>query len=205
MKSSSNTPRVDSLGLHSAVYFIDVALAKFKLSEFRDAVGDKDGVKSGLSFAPKNPASGEYYVRLQWQLDDKEISAKVEYIAGTKEHAADEIPPFAEDFMEWFGTFFKYPSAETHSHARLRFDREAKRSLFPLPLKTSLRGEPKIDGISLTFPSEPVGISRVRVDMGKKWFVEVVADKKIRFKTFDIHADIGTYMPTLESIMEDTK
>lgn len=201
------SPTLQSLGFDDAFYMISVSLEKFDLERFVRAIGGKEDYAKigGLSFASEHPETGQYHVRLAWYVADEEIRLRVEYINDKREHADDERPPYAEGFMMWLGSFFKYSTAQVHTHAHLEFPVRSKSSRFPLPLKTAMVGDPEIDGISLKLPSKPEGISRVRIDMGSKfWRLQIVADKRIAFDKFNINEDIASYSETLKTLMEET-
>jgi hypothetical protein len=200
------TQSVKALGLERVYYLVSVSLEKFLLNEFVEVSGVRQGNhETGvLTFAPKDSENGDYGVRLEWFVGDPDMHLRIEYVSGTRQHAPGERAPYAEAFMEWLGQFFKYESAQAHSHARLAFPSKSRRSLFPLPLKTALAGEPEIDGISLNLPSRPAGISKVRISLGRtSWHLEVVSDKRITFKTFDVHSDISAYSPVLNTLFEE--
>ena len=108
--------------------------------------------------------------------------------------------------MEWIGQFFKHETAQGHIHARFEYPLEARQSKFPLPLKTALKGEAEIDGISLKLPSKPEGVSKVRLTQGKtRWYVEVIADRRITFKGFSPYGDVQAILSVIDTLMEEKK
>src|SRR5690242_5487000 len=97
-------------------YWIYVAKEKFHSEKFSEEVKGLHSITW-----PKHPQQGEFHVNAHWGLDDDgEMGFGIEYEMGPAEDAIDEHEPYAEQFMEWLGQFFKYDSAEGHVHARFR-------------------------------------------------------------------------------------
>jgi len=200
--------RLADIGFQQMEYWIWVTPDKFDSEKFRQSLGPKarDRDSFTTAVAPKDPKAGDYYIVAFWQIEKDEISFRIGYYVGSKEHAEDEHEPYAEQFMEWLGQFFKHETAEAHIHARFKFPLETRKSKFPLPLKTSLEGDAEIDGISLRLPAKPQGVSKVRLTQGKTlWYTEVVADRRITFKGFSPDADVQAFMFVMGTLIEEAK
>ncbi|MHB1935388.1 MAG: hypothetical protein ACYCOR_02245 [Acidobacteriaceae bacterium] len=197
-----------ALGLEDVYYWICVSLEKFSLDKFLGTFSRevKAEAAGGVMVSPKDPDVGEYHIRFNWYVEEKEINLRISFMTGTREHDKDEREPYAEEFMQWLGQFFKYESAQSHSHAHFEYPVESKQSKFPLPLKTNLAGDAEIDGISLSLPSRPDGVSKVRMSQGKKvWYVDMVADRKIVFNEFNLQREIEVRTSVLDTLMEERK
>jgi len=205
-----------SLGLDDVSYLIVVSKEKFELAKFKRAVRPLSEFPVELpsspdagwhTIYPEHPESLDVYINFSWYTEESEITLMAQYSSDGKRSGKNKSDPHAEKFMQWLGKFFKYESAEAHSHAHFQYLLESKQSKFPLPLKTHLGdGDAEIDGIALRLPSKPQGVSRVRLSQGKKcWFVEMICDRKLIFNDFDPYKDAQAYMPVLDSVMEDRK
>ncbi len=139
-------------------YYLHVGRDKFSLESFRANFSkQKDKERAGTVCAPKDPATGDYHVHADWVIDADEVRFTIDYESGPKPHESDEREPFAEQFMEWLGQFFKHENAHAHIHAEFEYELETRESKFPLPLKTNLGPEgpeAEINGIRLTLPQD---------------------------------------------------
>jgi len=138
--SPRSIERFAGTGLDGIQYWIWVTTEKFDLEKFRAELKplakDSDSLRTVV--APRDPKTGDYHVFVNWHHEKNEITLAIDYSVGPKEHEKDEHEPYAEQFMEWIGRFFKYETAQGHIHARFEYLLEARQSKFPLPLKTAL-------------------------------------------------------------------
>lgn len=200
--------RLAALGLEDVHYWICVSLEKFYLDKFLGHFSPevKERAAGTVMVSPKDPDVGEYHIRFNWNVEAKDMILRILFMTGTRKHDKGEREPYAEEIMQWLGQFFKYENAQSHSHAHFQYPVASKQSKFPLPLKTNLAGDAEIDGISVSLPSKPDGVSKVRMSQGKKvWYVEVVADRKIVFNEFSLHREIEARTSVLETLMEERK
>jgi hypothetical protein len=205
----SSTPqpieRLTGTGFDEMHYIISVSRDKFDLEKFRGELGPnaKNRDIYSVLVAPREPKTGDYHIHAGWHIEEKEINFSIQYIIGPKKHESDEHEPYAEQFMEWIGRFFKNETAQAHIHADFEYPLETRQSKFPLPLKTALEGDAEIDGISLRLPALPSGVSRIRLSQGKtRWYVEVIADRRIKFKGFSPYADVQAFLSVTGTLME---
>lgn len=211
IKNISIPQSIDSLagtGFHEMHYLIWVGREKFDTEKFRSELGPKSRAVDFFTspVAPRDPKAGDYHINAGWNIEKDKISFRIEYLPGPKKHEEDEREPYAEQFVEWLGRFFRHETAQAHIHAQFEYPLDAKQSKFPLPLKTALEGDPEIEGISLKLPAKPKGVSRVRLIQGKTlWYVEVVADRRITFKGFSPYADVQAFLSVIGTLMEDKK
>lgn len=211
-KESSTTPQsieeLSGTGFDEMQYWFVVSRDKFDLEKFRGQLGPTSRNQDSYSIlvAPTDPKTADYHIHAGWRIEEKEISFWVQYIHGPKRHEKDEREPYAEQFMEWLGRFFKNETAQAHIHADFEFPLETRQSKFPLPLKTALEGGAEIDGISLRLPVLPSGVSRIRLTQGKtNWFVEVIADRRVKFKEFTPYADVHAFLSVIRTLIEEKK
>jgi hypothetical protein len=186
-------------------YWISVSQEKFDTEKFLLEAGPKaKGNVFSAEIAPRDEALGDYHIFATWNLVKEQVRLFVEYEPGPKKHEKDEHEPYAEQFMEWLGRFFKHENAQAHIHARFQYPLEAKQSKFPLPLKTALEGDAEIEGISLRLPTRPRGVNRVRLVQGVHlWYVETVGDRRITFKGFTPYEDVQAFTSVIDTFMED--
>lgn len=206
--SPESIDRFEGTGLDEIRYWITASLEKFYLDKFRKQIKSRStgGDLHGALVSPRDQEAGDYHIHANWHVSEKEIYLQVGYLVGTREHDEGEREPFAEEFMDWLGQFFKHETAQGHIHADFRYSLKSRQSKFPLPLKTALEGDAEIDGISLRLPSAPKGVSRIRLTRGKnRWYVEVIADRRITFKGFSPYADVHAFLLVLNTLIEEKK
>jgi hypothetical protein len=212
IRESSTTPqsieRLSNTGFEEMQYWFLVSRDKFDLDKFREQLGptarNQDAYR--ILVAPTDPKTGDYHIHAGWRIEENEITFWVKYVLGPKKHEKDEREPYAEQFMEWLGRFFRNETAQAHIHADFEFPLETRQSKFPLPLKTALEGGAEIDGISLRLPALPSGVSRIRLTQGKtNWFVEVIADRRVKFKEFTPYTDVQAFLSVIGTLMEERK
>jgi hypothetical protein len=152
----------------------------------------------GVAAAPRDGSAGQYHVHCTWFIDGDKIEFRVEYYSGAMPHASDEREPYAEQFMEWLGQFFKKESVSCHIHARFEYPLAERLSTFPLPLATDLSPAADITGISLRLKDSPNGVSSVRLTRSDTlWYTEVVAHRTAVFSAFEPYS----HAHALESIL----
>lgn len=192
-------------------YRLSASRDKFDVDRFRASLMPKGRTKDkwGTVCAPKDPKTGDYHLHADWFIEEDEVSFRIDYEAGPKEHEADEREPYAEEFMEWLGQFFKYENARSHIHAEFAYPLETRESKFPLPLKTAIGPkviEAEIDGISLKLPSKPEGVTSVWVTRGKaRWKIQLAGDRRTTFKAFTPYEDMRAFISVLEMVIEERK
>jgi hypothetical protein len=210
------SPVVERLSFKSAhceeiSYRLSVSREKFDVDAFRSQLMPKAKTKdeAGTVCAPKDPNTGDYHVHAEWTIGPDEVDFRIDYVEGTKDHEKDEREPYAEQFMEWLGQFFKHENAHVHIHADFMFPTEQKESKFLLPLKTSLGpkgNEAEINGICLLFPSHPEGVLDAWVLRWKRnWRVQSAANRRVTFKGFTPYEDVRAFISVFDTILEEKK
>ena len=108
--------------------------------------------------------------------------------------------------MAWLGRFFKYDTAQAHLHARFRYAVDRYRSVYPLPVRTNFGDSDEayeIFGFTVRMPSRPRGVTSVRLTQGKaEWFVEVIAGRRIAFRTFSPDGDLNSISHVIDKFLE---
>src|SRR6267154_5702134 len=179
--------------LDEAHYYIRTSREKFDLRKVFELLGKKGEWRQTWDavILPRS-RSADYHLHVHVGVEKDEVNIHAGYLQ-------EELNPHnhetsdggdkvgAEDFMEWLGQFFRHETCNAHMHLHYVYPLASRQSKFPLPLKTSIEGDPEINGISLRLPKEPENVSKVILQQGKsKWFVEAIADRRIRFKGFTL-------------------
>lgn len=199
-------------GFDALYYFIEPSFDNFDLSGFRTYLREHfpggtawNADQKTLTIAPRDEKTGKFHIRFRWIVRSKTVDFRVDYITGTIQHASDETDPYAEDFMNWFGQFFKNQTTQAHIHCYFLLDASRYTSRVPLPLKfVSIPGEPEMDGVSLRFHEKPSGVTQMRLSTRKKqWSVEVVGERRITLKTSNApYGDARVLTKVVRTILE---
>lgn len=178
-------PRFDEL-----IYWVDAPNGEFDGDAFRKSMPPEDA-EEFVTVAPRDGASGPYSVLCAWATTTEGLSFRVTYFGVGWPPAADEHEPFAEQFMSWFGQFFKSPKVACHLHARFTFDGGTRHNTFALEMSEPLPWGATLNGVSLVLPPNPQGAESIKMTQGEsEWYVEVVASREIEFTNFTPHADL---------------
>ncbi len=217
---SENSPRTDNAtraveklsiyGFDEAHYYITTSREKFDVQKVFDLLGEKGKRECDALILQRNRET-DYHVRVRIGVEKNEVHIHAMYLQEElnphKQKSSDggnEVG--AEDFMEWLGKFFKHETSHIHLHLHYVYALASRQCKFPLPLKTTIEGDAEINGISLRLPKEPEGVSKVILQQGKSmWFIEVIANRRVRFKGFTLHNDVRAVASVVESLMEERK
>lgn len=207
--TESITKAVLVSGFEDARYVILTKRDEFSIDAFT-AYFKSDVAKDGnytFNVAPVNGAEGNYHIHVNWTLRNDDVNFTIDYFTGGLLHAPDERAPFAEEFMDWFGQFFKAGVAPAHLHARFKYPIVSRRSKYPIPEKTSLPYNAELYGVSMVLIDEPNGVSSVRIDRGKTkyWYAEVVANRTVKFGGYSITDDIAPLHAVLSIFLEEVR
>lgn len=210
----ANAKRADSQlelsGFTHGYYLISATTDKFDFEHFASSLtklGHSDAIGKDIAFfGAEDVDLSPYYVVASWFTDENDINFRIEYALGVMPRAKGELGPHAEHFMEWFGQFFKYNTAQSHMHAYFEHTLKTRQSRYPLPIKTSLPGDTEpfeIFGITLRIPSKPSGVTSLRLTKGKThWFTEVIANRRIAFRGFALNDDASALAAVVETFLE---
>lgn len=204
--ASEPIDKLSSYGLDEIGYWIYTSREKFDVQKFRAALGAKDQNYYDCTITPRD-SSIDYSVHVAMFAEEEEVT--VQLVFSSKEASSKakgkQAGPYAEEFGEWLGQFFKYDTTQGHMHGHFSYPLASRQSKFPLPLKTSIE-DAEIDGVSLRLPTKPEGVIRVRVTQGKQsWYVEVIADRRITFKGFTPHSDVRALASVINTLLEERK
>lgn len=179
-------------------YRFRVDLEKFLFGELKEAFFPRvldvfeQKVRSTFSAvcATRDATLADYHVHFDWYVRKKTFDGRVRYVRGAHAPSKNERPPFAEDFMDWFGRFFKAQTAAADVHALFSYPRARWRSALPLPMTLPIEGgEPvvEIDGMSMSFPKKLHGVSHLQLSVGDDavW-VDLCTDRRVSFREFDL-------------------
>ncbi len=114
-------------GFDSLEYYIKPSLEDFDLAAFRAYFRDRlTGLPAALqrspaksitvAVAPRDSKAGLFHIFFRSTEKSNGIDFKVDYRTGPRKHERDEKEPYAEEFMQWFGQFFKNGTAHAHLH-----------------------------------------------------------------------------------------
>jgi hypothetical protein len=163
-----------------------------------------EGEYYAVTVAPRAGELGSYSADFSWRLERDNIVIHLGYLPKPKKHESDEREPFAEQLMQWLGQFFKYESAHAHVHGRFEYALDQRQSKLPLPLTVGGDIEAEIYGLSLRLPSQPNGVSVMRLTRGKEaWYVEVTGNIRINFTAHDLTTDIATLQTVIDKVLEE--
>lgn len=206
-KSHPSAEKLSSYGLDELTYWIYASPEKFNLKSFAAAIGEKDG-QPHYHCRLKPRDAGDYGVQIGLWDEGKEMTVRLDY--RTEGRSSKNYPSvsYADDLGNWLAQFFKYGNTHVHIHGHFSYPLASRTSKFPLPLKTSIE-DAEIDGISLRLPAKPEGVMRVRLTQGRgenpEWYVEVIADRRMTFKSFSPHPDIRALLSVLSTLLEERK
>ena len=199
-------------GFDGLSYFIEPSLENFNLNAFRayfrDHVPDGSSwnLKSAsVAIAPRDGQAGPFQIHLRWTVRRNSVDFAVEYWKGPRKHESDETEPYAEEFMQWFGQFFKNDTTQAHVHGYFKYSETPRVSRVPIPVKfVGIEGEPEMDGVSLRFHSKPHGVTQMRLTKrGESWYVEVMGELRIAFKSSTApYSDARVLAKVVDTILE---
>jgi hypothetical protein len=202
------------MGVERVYYIVEVSVDKVDLDAFRAYFESNFPSKASeshaeVSVAPRDGVAGPYHATFAWSISTDSATFVIDYFPTPKSHESDERPPFADDLMAWLGQFFRYDDAQSHIHASFVFPVASRQSkLLSLPLKTDVAGDAEINGISVRLPSKPAGVSSIRLLLHQKrgeWGVELVANRRVAFKSFSLNDDVSLLAGALNAVLEEKK
>jgi hypothetical protein len=202
----ATTDKLSSYGLGEIGYWIYTSREKFDVKKFRAAVGAKGENYYDCEITSRDPSS-DYSIHVVMFADEEEVTVQLEYSSNeaSSKGRNKQVGPYAEEFGEWLGQFFKYDTTQGHMHGHFSYPLASRQSKFLLPLKTNIENA-EIDGVSLRLPTKPEGVARVRLTQGKEtWFVEVIADRRMTFKGFTPHSDVKALASVISTLLEERK
>ena len=193
-------PRFDEL-----IYWVDAPNVEFDADAFRKSMPPEDA-EEFVTVAPRDGTSGPYSILCAWAPTNDGLSFRVTYFGVGWPHDADEHEPFAEQFMSWFGQFFKTPRVACHLHARFTFDGATRHNMFPLEMSEALPWGATLNGVSLVLPSNPQGAESIKMTRGEsEWYVEVVASREIEFTDFTPHSDLQVSLTVVNMFLAENE
>jgi hypothetical protein len=151
---------------------------------------------NSVLLVPHNPEQNDYHVHVFWEPDDNDPSKtklQVDYHAWPPEDdQKQEHNVSAENFFDWAAQYFAGESANAHIHAEFEYPVAQWQSrVMVLPIKVPFDGKTAvIEGVSITLPSEPEGVTQVwLVSDKKKLKLQMFGSRAIHFKAFTPHDD----------------
>jgi hypothetical protein len=198
----------ERLGCKMASYSFNLLRDSVDLDAFYAAgrISESERNRWGGSCAPKDQASG-YHIHFSGSAREKRVRMTVEYIEGSISARPDEAEPFAENFMNWLGTFIRNPSAHATVFGAFAKSNARWRSRFNLPFKVTLSGldtEVVIDGISLMLPENASGAKHgwlTRSD--KELLANVRLERRITLKDFKLSDELAAIHECIRMFVEE--
>lgn len=195
-------------GFADAYYLINVTADKFRADEFWQAVGVATrAIGAGVAFFASEAESSHFAV-LSWTVNGTgELSFRLEYVPGFIDgRVSPHTKVSAEQLVQWFGSFFKYDTVQSHLHATFTYSLHLRRSTYPLPVRTNFGDadeQYEIYGIWVRLPSRPYAVTSVRLTQSaSQWFVEIIAHKRIAFKKFSPDGDMKSVCRVINNFLE---
>lgn len=140
------------------------------------------------------PVELDYHIHFEFMFRDEGPEFRVSFHAGGVPEPADhEREPYAEQFMPWFGTFFKNDTAHADLHSGFAYPVETRKSRFPLPLKLPILEDVEIEisGFSSTLTPPIEGIGRSEIKLRKsRLIVDLIGATRTDFASFDLKAEV---------------
>lgn len=187
------------------VYRFTVGPDKFNLDTFFDAAKDAAAPSGWTNVIC--PSVSDYHGHFAWMINPKrdKVRIQVGFHSGDPEERQEKLSLRSEDCMSWLGQFFKNESAHAHVHADFEFP-SGRKSRFPLPLKAAIgSSQVDIDGVSFRLGERrPDGTTGAWVTRRKdELTVQLVAEKKVLFKSFSIADDIKQFLAVVDELTEE--
>ncbi len=180
-------------------YRITMPSGKFKVDNFAEAIGGvsvSEGWNSVL-LVSRNIKQDDYHIHVFWEPDDDDPSKtklQVDYHAWPPEtDESEKHHVSADNFFDWIAQFVEGDSVNAHIHAEFEYPAEEWQSrMMALPIKVPFDGKTAaIEGLSISLPSAPEGVSQSWVVWDKKKLkLQIFADRAIYFKRFTPHDDV---------------
>ena len=183
---------------------------KFDVDKFRNSIlleNARRRDRYSVTCAPREPSTGDYHVHFSWEIEEQEVTLRVEYVRGAKAHENDEREPYAEDVMEWLGQSFKNQNAHAYITAEYAFSAEQWHTRLLLPLRTATaEGEAEIDGMSMKLIEQPAGVAKLWITSATEHLrVTVAAERRVQFKAFTPYDDLAVIAKVLGGFVEEKK
>jgi hypothetical protein len=198
----------ERLGCRMASYHFNLLRDSVDLDAFYVAgrISKSERNSWGGSCAPKDQASG-YHIHFRGSAREKRVRMTVEYIQGSIPARAREAEPFAENFMNWLGTFIRNPSSHATVFGAFAKSHARWRSRFNLPFKVTLSGldtEVVIDGISLMLPENAAGAKHgwlTRSD--KELLANIRLERRVNPKDFQLSDEVAAIHESIRLFVEE--
>ena len=185
----------------------------FDLERFAKAVGasvESQGWDS-VARSPRDPESTDYHLHVYWRprfQDRSKTQLQVDVHCWPPESKVNHGEPYAENFFDWVGQFFKDEGVSAHVHAEFGYPaKHWKSKVMALPITVPYEGKGAvIEGFSISLPSEPEGVRDVWLYLGKNVLeLQFYADRPLRFKGFTPHADVEAFAALAKTLIEEKK
>ncbi len=194
-------------------YRITVPADTFDLERFAKAIGasvESQGWDSAAR-SPKDSESTDYHLHVYWRphfQDRSKTQLQVDVHCWPPESNVNHSEPYAEDFFDWVGQFFKEDCVSAHVHAEFGYPvGRWKSKVMALPITVPYEGRGAvIEGFSISLPSEPAGVRDVWLHLGKKTLeLQFYADRPLRFRGFTPHIDVEAFTTIAKTLIEEQK
>jgi hypothetical protein len=186
----------------------DIDIDEFDLPRFYQETGlsPKDKRWSGIIYAER--AQAGYHIHFDGRMIGKELSLSLKYY-GRSVTRPTSRGPFAENAMQWLGSFLKRPKAVCWVHVTFSKPNKTWRSRFNLPFRVTMSGtnaEVVIDGITLDLPHNPFGAEKGWINkFSNKLDVAVLLRRNVTFSKFDIEDELPVYNEAIGTFVEEIK
>src|ERR1700690_3094395 len=124
--SSSHTRSLRAEHCSELSYRITVPAESFDLERFAKAIGasvESQGWDS-VARSPRDPRATDYHLHVYWRphyQDRSKTQLQVDVHCWPPESKTNHGEPYAENFFDWVGQFFKDESVSAHVHAEFEY------------------------------------------------------------------------------------
>jgi len=197
-------------GCVSILYEIKALSDKFDIPRFREAMKlDKNAQSPGfVTCRARDVDRLDYHIHFSWKFESEPegLTLSVSYHRDIKKVEEQEEPePYVEQFMTWLGQFFSDPSTHAEAGAQFRYSAKTRKTRYLLPVRVNMPGpeeEAEIEGIFVSFPSRPSGVSRATLIQTKNIYVELFGEAEIKFSDFDVSTELAKLSAFAQSLTE---
>ena len=194
-------------------YRITVPTESFDLERFAKTIGasvESQGWDS-VARSPRDPNSTDYHLHVYWRphfRDQSKTQLQVDVHCWPPESKVNHSEPYAEDFFDWVGQFFKDKSVSAHVHAEFEYPAmhwKSKVLALPITVPYEEKGA-VIEGFSISLPSEPAGVRDIWIRLGKKVLeLQLYADRPLRFQGFTPLVDVEAFAGVAKTLIEEQR
>jgi hypothetical protein len=195
---------------HRVEYEFLTSADKFKLDEFKKEFPrvfkgrPREGASLNATASTRNPRLSDYHAHFQFSIRKERIHVGLHYVAGSLKPPSREKGPYAEDVMQWLGSFFLNPRASAHVLALFEHSSKEWQTALPIPIKLTLRGRTvEVKGMFLNVRAASGRPADLWVDVAEgRTTCLVGATKIVDFSHFGLYSEIRWFLEVADTVIE---